>query len=94
MAEPNTYSHYRPANTDQDIVYRVVGNQNDIVLLEVKHNAKRVHSGNLVTATKGELENDFEEASNPDKKFSLLRTTRGIIQGLVWTPFAFWYRFK
>jgi len=67
-------------------VYRVVGVPADVVLLQVGDDeGQRVSTGYLVRVAAGDLEAHFEPASDPDARFSPVRTLRNVASGLYWS---------
>lgn len=67
MPEPLT--HYHPDN-DPETVYRVVGTQDSVTLLQVTKNGRRSSIGNITQVNKEELRNEYTEAGNPDKQLN------------------------
>ncbi|MDY7081796.1 MAG: hypothetical protein SXQ77_05170, partial [Halobacteria archaeon] len=94
------YQHYLPTTADTGYpngVYRVVGVEEDdgnITLLKVGEDGRRVNTGVVIHVSEDELSEGFDRAENPDSRFSLTRTLKGIVQGIFWTPMALWYRLR
>jgi hypothetical protein len=79
--------HYRPADGDRRPgVYRVVGTGDPVVLLRVADgDGRRVHEGAIERVAAGDLDREFEPATDPDAGFSPGGAARNALSGLYWS---------
>lgn len=84
MVEIN--AHYRPIAEDYPPgVYRVVGTGDPVALLRVTDaDGRRRHTGHLERVPQSELDDYFEQASDPDAGLDPIRGITNALQGMYW----------
>ena len=79
--------HYRSDGSAAPAgIYRVVGSTDTVCLLRVTNeDGRRRHTGELVRASAGTLEDAFESTTNPDAGVDPIASVRNQLQGLYWS---------